>query len=118
MPVGTRASPAKEDGAFPPSPSSSSRTTSSKKSSKQKATAVKKRQPNPKIKAKGKKVSAGDGGGEGKRKRGDGFSRDEIDYMLDCIAELLPIGMDEWELVERKHNQRFPGRAFADSAFD
>jgi hypothetical protein len=39
-------------------------------------------------------------------KRGVGFPVDELMVMLDCIKDILPaIGMNEWEMVERRHNQ-------------
>jgi hypothetical protein len=42
-------------------------------------------------------------------KRGVGFPVDELMVMLDCIEDILPIGMNEWEMVERRHNQVYQG---------
>jgi hypothetical protein len=41
--------------------------------------------------------------------RGVGFPVDEINVMLDCIDDILPIGMNEWEMVERRHHQVYQG---------
>ena len=34
---------------------------------------------------------------------------DELMVMLDCIKDNLPIGMNEWEIVERRHHQVYQG---------
>jgi hypothetical protein len=43
-----------------------------------------------------------------KKKRGAGFSNREIDSLLDVIEGILPLGLDEWEAVERQHNSMYP----------
>jgi hypothetical protein len=40
-----------------------------------------------------------------KQGQGVGFPVDELNVMLDCIEDILPIGMNECEIVERRHNQ-------------
>jgi hypothetical protein len=49
-----------------------------------------------------------------KKKRGGGFSHREIDSLLDVIEGILPLGLDEWEAVERQHNSMYPdfGRTY------
>ena len=42
--------------------------------------------------------------------RGSGFSIDETNCLLDSIEEILPIDMDEWSLVERRHQVAYPDR--------
>lgn len=41
--------------------------------------------------------------------RGSGFTRTEVDGLLDLLEEIKPIGRDEWETVARRHNERHPG---------
>ena len=38
------------------------------------------------------------------------FTRDEIDALLDCIEEVLPIGMDEWQRAENQHVLLYPDK--------
>mmetsp|Transcript_52916 Transcript_52916/g.154177 ORF Transcript_52916/g.154177 Transcript_52916/m.154177 type:complete len:344 (-) Transcript_52916:27-1058(-) len=45
-----------------------------------------------------------------KGSRGGNFTRDEIDSLLDSVEEVMPIGMDEWALVERRHMASYPDR--------
>jgi len=40
--------------------------------------------------------------------RGLGFTSKELDCLLDCIDEHLPIGPDEWDRVHRDHLLHFP----------
>ena len=40
--------------------------------------------------------------------RGAGYTRAEIDSMLDLVEEHLPISAEEWEVVARKHRENFP----------
>ena len=40
-----------------------------------------------------------------KRLGASNFSQQEVDTMLDCIEQKLPIGSDEWESVAEAHNQ-------------
>lgn len=40
--------------------------------------------------------------------RGSGFSRQEIDGMLELLEEYLPIARQEWDSVLRLHMQRYP----------
>ena len=42
--------------------------------------------------------------------RGGNFTRDEVDSLLDSVEEVMPIGMDEWALVERRHMASYPDR--------
>jgi hypothetical protein len=42
------------------------------------------------------------------KKRGTGFSVEEINSLLDTIKEYLPIGMNQWEMVERVHALHYP----------
>ncbi len=43
--------------------------------------------------------------------RGGNFTHDEIDSLLDTVEEVMPIGMDEWALVERRHMASYPDRS-------
>jgi hypothetical protein len=43
-----------------------------------------------------------------RKKRGVGFSQKELDSLLDAIEEILPIGSQEWEAVERQHRSMYP----------
>ena len=45
-----------------------------------------------------------------RKKRGMGFSQTELDSLLDVIEEILPIGMGEWDDVERQHHSMYPDR--------
>ena len=45
-----------------------------------------------------------------KAARGGNFNRDEVDSLLDTVEEVMPIGMDEWALVERRHMASYPDR--------
>jgi len=45
-----------------------------------------------------------------KSTRGGNFSRDEIDALLDCVEDVLPIGLDEWARVEQRHLVSYPDR--------
>ena len=40
-------------------------------------------------------------------RRGVSFAKTELDYLLDVLEEILPIGPMEWEIVETKHNAIF-----------
>lgn len=42
--------------------------------------------------------------------RGGNFTRDEIDSLLDSVEEVMPLGMDEWTIVERRHSAKYPER--------
>lgn len=41
----------------------------------------------------------------GKRLGASNFSQKEVDMMLNCIEDKLPIGSDEWENVDEMHNK-------------
>ena len=41
-------------------------------------------------------------------KRGYGFSQNELTCLLDALEEFLPIGGDEWDMVERNHAKFYP----------
>ncbi|KAG1701601.1 hypothetical protein DVH05_010902 [Phytophthora capsici] len=41
--------------------------------------------------------------------RGSGFTRVEVDSLLDLLENINPIGRDEWETVARRHNENHPG---------
>ena len=41
-------------------------------------------------------------------KRGIGFNANEISILLDAVEEYLPIGQNDWEMVERMHGRYFP----------
>ncbi|KAG6612143.1 uncharacterized protein IUM83_14926 [Phytophthora cinnamomi] len=41
--------------------------------------------------------------------RGSGFTRVEVDGLLDLLESMKPIGRDEWETVARRHNANHPG---------
>ena len=39
--------------------------------------------------------------------RGLAFKKEEVNYLLEVMADILPISSMEWEDVERRHNERF-----------
>jgi len=41
-------------------------------------------------------------------KRGVGFNANEISILLDAVEEYLPIGQNDWEMVERMHSRYYP----------
>jgi hypothetical protein len=41
-------------------------------------------------------------------KRGLGFLQNELTCLLDALEEFLPIGGDEWDMVERNHAKYYP----------
>lgn len=41
-------------------------------------------------------------------KRGVGFNANEISILLDAVEEYLPIGQNDWEMVERMHSCYYP----------
>ncbi|PXF45932.1 hypothetical protein BWQ96_04293 [Gracilariopsis chorda] len=47
-------------------------------------------------------------GGKSTAGRGNGFSKTEVDSLLDVLEEHLPIGAMEWDKVARIHSSRFP----------
>lgn len=40
--------------------------------------------------------------------RGNGFTRQEIQILLDILEEIIPVGGDEWATVERRYNESLP----------
>ena len=48
---------------------------------------------------------------QGGRKAGKGnYGKEETQFMLDVLEEILPIGPDEWQQVVDKHSEQYPGR--------
>lgn len=43
--------------------------------------------------------------------RGPGFTQAELDSVLELLDEYLPVSRDEWEVVLRKHEKRFPEKS-------
>ena len=59
------------------------------------------RRKNRKTPVKNKGTHAGGRGGLG-------FSKGELDWLLEILEEHLPIGQQEWDLVLTKHEERYP----------
>jgi hypothetical protein len=38
--------------------------------------------------------------------KGQKFSPSDVDVLLDAVEDVLPIGADEWDLVEHQYNGR------------
>ena len=43
-----------------------------------------------------------------RKKTGAGFSHNKVDFFLDVIEEVLPLGQGEWDIVERQHHSMYP----------
>ncbi len=48
-------------------------------------------------------------------KRGKGFSKVEVDYLLESCEEILPIGPDAWDRVVERHILLYPNLDAKDS---
>ena len=40
--------------------------------------------------------------------RGANYSNEEVEFLLSCVRSRLPIGPEEWKLVENDHKEKFP----------
>ncbi|KAJ1566548.1 hypothetical protein HK405_009367, partial [Cladochytrium tenue] len=53
-------------------------------------------------------ASARPSSSDGRKGRGKGFSKEEVTRILDCVAEVLPTGGNDWKKVEVLYNHRRP----------
>jgi hypothetical protein len=38
------------------------------------------------------------------------FKQEEVEYLMDCMEDILPMGKVEWEKLTERYNKRFPSR--------